>query len=530
MASSSSSFFGSSLADSLGLNSLASSVGWTAVPGAKEVERAATAKASSAPVDPALAPETETEEQKQLSQLTCVAQALEAPWKRIVPRLPTPHACAAVACALKARHRSLDPASASFKLAAKDALLEGVRGDLVAARRAQSLAEKEASTALAQLAQRESEVSSTHRALLKLDELRVQSRAQEAHLASLKAQAASSSAALAALQDDNARLKRALAAREAAARGSGAAAEPMQLQVAQGELPANAAMREAVNKMGDLTAQLASKEAQIHTLRGDLAAARRQAADSEQAALSLRRASSAQRAEVDAELSAARHAASVAAETACAAAQAPAGGRASTGAELSAAVVAKETQVKALRAELVAYRSAVAAVEEEKQRLASDAATLEDALLSELHAAKAAHEAAERSAAELANNAAHVMQMLSDQLTQERLAREAAEDVAANLREGKPEDALRPARTPRGSSGVVGCVQGVQTALLSPAVVRGLAAGLLCGFAARAAGGLLSKFGPRVTDRTGAGAHRAPRRQRAQREAPKQEYRTRHYN
>jgi septal ring factor EnvC (AmiA/AmiB activator) len=63
-------------------------------------------------------------------------------------------------------------ATRSFKLAAKEALMDGMRADLVAAKRQVALAEKEAETAQRQLQQREAEIASTHRSLLKLDDVK----------------------------------------------------------------------------------------------------------------------------------------------------------------------------------------------------------------------------------------------------------------------------------------------------------------------------------------------------------------------
>ena len=50
--------------------------------------------------------------------------------------------------------------------------MDGMRADLVAAKRQVALAEKEAETAQRQLQQREAEIASTHRSLLKLDDVK----------------------------------------------------------------------------------------------------------------------------------------------------------------------------------------------------------------------------------------------------------------------------------------------------------------------------------------------------------------------
>jgi hypothetical protein len=89
-------------------------------------------------------------------------------------RTPVPCPILRIASALSrlARRRARPAATRSFKLAAKEALMDGMRADLVAAKRQVALAEKEAETAQRQLQQREAEIASTHRSLLKLDDVK----------------------------------------------------------------------------------------------------------------------------------------------------------------------------------------------------------------------------------------------------------------------------------------------------------------------------------------------------------------------
>ncbi len=300
------------------------------------------------------------------------------------------------------------------------------------------------------------------------------------------------------------------------------------------------------------SAQLASKEAQIHTLRAELAASRRSASDAEIAAANMKRAMAARQADVEVELTAARSAAAAAAESAAAAAELPAGGHGASTAELlcvacvgacgvrDACSDARHRASHAVRLWLPrtrrsrrcalswrrtgtrprrrrrrrtawrlrhalasAYRCALALL---TRACIPQAASLQNTLLAELAAAKAGHEAAEHSAADLANNAANVMQALSDQLGAEREAREAAEDALANIREGRPADAARSERSARksGSGQISGGGGFANAAFFAPGVLRGVAAGLLCGFVVRFGAGALNVLASRVTDKTGA--------------------------
>jgi hypothetical protein len=161
--------------------------------------------------------------------------------------------------------------------------------------------------------------------------------AQALHIDNLKSQLKAAQESGEALRADAARLRKQLAAREAAARnatlppGSDAAAahggDPDAMTLAQA--------REVLSKMGELTAQLAAREAQTHTLRAELASAQRVASDAAAAAAAAKRAAAARELELGAELSVARGAAEAAAASAEEAAQPPLGGRAPTQQELA---------------------------------------------------------------------------------------------------------------------------------------------------------------------------------------------------
>lgn len=114
--------------------------------------------------------------------------------------------------------------------------------------------------------------------------------------------------------------------------------------------------------------------------------------------------------------------------------------------ELTAQLAAREAQVESLRAELLAVRRAVTAAEEEAQSRREAMAALEAELGAELQAAKAAHEAAELAAAELATNAAanaqnaaNMMSMLSEQLQSERETRRGLEGELRAERDQHPD-------------------------------------------------------------------------------------------
>jgi hypothetical protein len=144
----------------------------------------------------------------------------------------------------------------SFKLAAKEALMDGMRADLVAAKRQVALAEKEAETAQRQLQQREAEIASTHRSLLKLDDVKASSAAQAIHIDNLKSQLRAAQESGEALRADAARLKKALAAREAAARTSSHAVAPGGDAAHHGgdvDAMTLAQARDVLSKMGELT-------------------------------------------------------------------------------------------------------------------------------------------------------------------------------------------------------------------------------------------------------------------------------------
>ena len=132
---------------------------------------------------------------------------------------------------------------------------EGLRADLVAAKRQVSLAEAEAEAATRQLQQREAEIAATHRSLQKLDDLKASAQAQDVQLDSLRSQLRAAMESNEALRADTARLKKALAAREAAARSAQAppathahAADPDAITLAQA--------REMTAQMGELTCVL----------------------------------------------------------------------------------------------------------------------------------------------------------------------------------------------------------------------------------------------------------------------------------
>ena len=133
---------------------------------------------------------------------------------------------------------------------------EGLRADLVAAKRQVSLAEAEAEAATRQLQQREAEIAATHRSLQKLDDLKASAQAQDVAAESLRSQLRAAMESNETLRADTARLKKALAAREAAARSAQAppathahAADPDAITLAQA--------REMTAQMGELTCVLA---------------------------------------------------------------------------------------------------------------------------------------------------------------------------------------------------------------------------------------------------------------------------------
>ncbi len=132
--------------------------------------------------------------------------------------------------------------------------MDGLRADLVAAKRQVALAEKEAATAQRQLQERESEVAHSHRSLLKLDDVKASSAAQAIQIDALKSQLRGSQEAGEALRADVARLRKALAAREAAARSSApfAAGEPG-AHAGDPDAMTLAQARDVLSKMGDLT-------------------------------------------------------------------------------------------------------------------------------------------------------------------------------------------------------------------------------------------------------------------------------------
>jgi hypothetical protein len=166
---------------------------------------------------------------------------------------------------------------------------------------------------------------------------RASSAAQALHIENLKSQLKAAQESGEGLRADAARLRKQLAAREAAARssqpppGSDATAahggDPDAMTLAQA--------REVLSKMGEQTAQLAAREAQIHTLRAELASAQRVASDAASSATAAKRAAAARELELGAELSAARGAAEAAAASAEEASQPPLGGRAPTQQELA---------------------------------------------------------------------------------------------------------------------------------------------------------------------------------------------------
>ena len=126
----------------------------------------------------------------------------------------------------------------------------------MAAKRQVSLAEAEAEAATRQLQQREAEIAATHRSLQKLDDLKASAQAQDVAAESLRSQLRAAMESNETLRADTARLKKALAAREAAARSAQAppathahAADPDAITLAQA--------REMTAQMGELTCVLA---------------------------------------------------------------------------------------------------------------------------------------------------------------------------------------------------------------------------------------------------------------------------------
>ena len=207
------------------------------------------------------------------------------------------------------------------------------------------------------------------------------------------------------------------------------------------------------------SAQLASKEAALHLLRGELSSAKTALAEAETAAAQLRvRAAAAER---------------TAEELSASHLQAP--GRA------PAAASTGSPSERALRSELAVYRQASEATEETERRLRA-----------ELRQAKLAHEAAEADAAGLADSAARVMTELTQQLSAEREARRAAEEALAEKGDAD------------GVSGIN--VREAWQRLKSrvpPGAARGAAAGIACSLAMRLLPGVLSMLSGRLHDRTG---------------------------
>ena len=136
---------------------------------------------------------------------------------------------------------------------------DGLRADLVAAKRQVALAEKEAEMAQQQLQQREAEIAHTHRSLLKLDDMKAVSAAQSIQMDTMRSQLKAAQESTEALRADCARLKKALAAREAAARSAHApAAADAAAHAGDADAMTLAQARDVLGKLGELTCVAAS--------------------------------------------------------------------------------------------------------------------------------------------------------------------------------------------------------------------------------------------------------------------------------